>query len=542
MHLKHGKTRLRWVLAAALLLGLPALAPADATTWIPAADLRLDTLPYLRTLADSLAARGFVDLAVEPVPGHAYRIDPALIGTDALFEAALLTPFALQPLGEDGLTLLHDIGLDEAGFARELDAAADSLEALLGVRPVSFAYPRHVHTRALMTRLRDSSWLCARDGAPHGTGGGEPTAGFLLGHHSSSAWRLNWNYWTPWELVLSTGLSELALAVADSPTEMDMLLHDSATYSALHSAPPENVVLYTYGYASLAEMWAAGRSWVQVYVHGASEDPYRLDATHLAWLMDALVADGRFWITDHRTAAARAAARHAPSAADSLVYVPLPEHANDPTPWNGYPCAFSFSTDDGRSINLAYADTLAARGLPMTAFITWDYLGWPGGDHLSRADLLALAAKGNVEIGSHSMSHPRLIPREALRLRATGGIPYGAAVTVDGDGRHLRLYREATTGTEAGPEPGLGLRCASDRLGAVELRYSLPQAANVQLDVLDPQGRRVRTLLAGPRPEGPASLTWDGRDPQGRRLAAGVYLIRLRAAGEEASAKAHLLR
>ena len=52
----------------------------------------------------------------------------------------------------------------------------------------------------------------------------------------------------------------------------------------------------------------------------------------------------------------------------------------------------------------------------------------------------------------------------------------------------------------------------------------------------------MRTLLSGPCPEGPASLTWDGRDPQGRRLAAGVYLIRLRAAGEEASAKAHLLR
>ncbi|MBM4119273.1 hypothetical protein FJ251_16360, partial [bacterium] len=319
-------------LLAFVLAGPDRPSPASAEEhpgWDLLAEIELGSeLVYLRDLADSLAARGQHELVVEPIPGHDYRVDPLLTGTDPLFLARHLSPLPLTPLAMgDSVALRHEIGLDAEGFRRELAAAADSLEAATGQRPVSFAYPYHIHTRELMDSLRAQGWLCARDGAPHGTGGGEPTAAFLLGYHAQPEWRQNWDFWTPWELVLSTGLTEKAIQVATSPAEIDLLLHDTAAYNALHAAPPQSVDVFTYEFASLSDLWVTGRCCVQLYVHGASGDEYHLDPTHLAWLMDALQADGRFWIASVGEAAAWAAARHAPSAADSLVWLPLPEYA-----------------------------------------------------------------------------------------------------------------------------------------------------------------------------------------------------------------------
>lgn len=536
------------LLALALAdLGRPCTARAEEHPgWDLLAEIRLGSdLVYLRDLADSLAARGLHELVVTPIPRHGYRVDPQLTGTDPLFLARYLSPLPLTALATgDSLVLRHDIGLDDAGFTREIEAAADSIEAAVGQRPVSFAYPYHVHTRELMDSLRAQGWRCARDGAPYGTGGGEPTAAFLLGYHAQPAWRQNWDYWTPWELVLSTGLTEKAFQVAASPAEMDLLLHDTPAYNALHAGSPQSVSIFTYGFPSVADLWVSGRCCVQVYVHGVTSDEYHLDPTHLAWLVDALAADGRFWITSVGEAAAWAAARHAPSAADSLVWNPLPEYAGDPVPWNGHPAAFCFSTDDGRRLNLAYADTLAARGLPMTAFVTWNYLDYPGGDHLSRSELTALAAKGNVEIGSHSMSHPRLVPDRALSLRNRGVRRLASEVTGGREERRLRVYGASPSAAEPlAATAELSLRCQPGPVrGACQIEFTLARAQRVQLELLDLRGRRLARLLAEPREAGTASLRWNGRDGQGRRLASGVYLLRLRGERATVTAKALLLR
>ncbi len=543
-----GRAALAVFIALPLASGPTHLARADETPgWELQAELALGTeVVYLRDLADSLCALGLHELAVAPVPGHGYRIDPLLMGTDPLFEARYLSPRPLTPFAMgDSISLGHDIGLDAAGFARELSGVADSLAALLGERPQSFAYPYHVHTRELMDSLRAQGWLCARDGDPYGMGGGEPTAAFLFGHHSSPQWRQNWEYWTPWELVLSTGLTEKAIQVAASREEMDLLLHDTAAFNALHAAPPQSVNVFTYGYANLADLWAAGRCCAQLYVHGVSSNEYHLDPLHLGWLADALAADGRFWITTVGAAAAWAAERHTPSVEDALIWVPLPEYAADPAPWNGHAAAFCFSTDDGRSLNLAYADTLAARGLPMTAFITWTYLDWPGGDHLSREDLVALHARGNVEIGAHSLSHPRMIPDQALLLRNEGAATLACEVTGRPETRKLRIYRATASALPpiVPALPPLALRCLSGpEPGTCHIEYSLAQRQRVQLELFDSRGRRLSRLLAGTREAGSASLRWDGRDGQGRRLPSGLYLVRLRGEHAAVTAKALLLR
>jgi hypothetical protein len=64
--------------------------------------------------------------------------------------------------------------------------------------------------------------------------------------------------------------------------------------------------------------------------------------------------------------------------------------------------------------------------------------------------------------------------------------------------------------------------------GSTHVAFSLPGAAMADLRVYDVTGRLVRTLLAGELPAGEHVSEWDRRDAIGRRVAAGVYLVRLR--------------
>lgn len=59
------------------------------------------------------------------------------------------------------------------------------------------------------------------------------------------------------------------------------------------------------------------------------------------------------------------------------------------------------------------------------------------------------------------------------------------------------------------------------------MEVSLPRGMRVSVTVYDQQGRRVRTLLAGGQPAGRRLVEWDGRDGDGRRVASGLYFVRL---------------
>ncbi len=63
--------------------------------------------------------------------------------------------------------------------------------------------------------------------------------------------------------------------------------------------------------------------------------------------------------------------------------------------------------------------------------------------------------------------------------------------------------------------------------GSNLIRFDLPEGVEVALEVLDIQGRRVRTLAKGAMPPGRHALEWDARDDSGRPLPAGIYLYRL---------------
>jgi len=59
----------------------------------------------------------------------------------------------------------------------------------------------------------------------------------------------------------------------------------------------------------------------------------------------------------------------------------------------------------------------------------------------------------------------------------------------------------------------------------------------LDLAVFNLAGQRVATLAQGQRLAGTYRLTWDGTDDQGRALASGVYLYRLRAGEQRQEAR-----
>jgi len=74
------------------------------------------------------------------------------------------------------------------------------------------------------------------------------------------------------------------------------------------------------------------------------------------------------------------------------------------------------------------------------------------------------------------------------------------------------------------------------------VRFSLAKAGPAVVEVLDLQGRRVRTLLRGELPAGPAVIAWDGLDAAGRPAPSGTYLARLIGGGQVATHKMTLAK
>jgi len=72
--------------------------------------------------------------------------------------------------------------------------------------------------------------------------------------------------------------------------------------------------------------------------------------------------------------------------------------------------------------------------------------------------------------------------------------------------------------------------------------YALPREAHVEVAIYNVAGQRVRTLVDGIRPAGHHRVRWDGAGEDGRALASGLYVCRMRAGGFTGTRKMILLR
>jgi hypothetical protein len=72
---------------------------------------------------------------------------------------------------------------------------------------------------------------------------------------------------------------------------------------------------------------------------------------------------------------------------------------------------------------------------------------------------------------------------------------------------------------------------------STDVVFRLPEAAEVSVRIYDVSGRLVRTLVERLVPAGEHAVAWDGRDTDGRRVAAGVYFTTFRAGAYEETQK-----
>jgi reprolysin-like metallo-peptidase family M12B/flagellar hook capping protein FlgD len=78
--------------------------------------------------------------------------------------------------------------------------------------------------------------------------------------------------------------------------------------------------------------------------------------------------------------------------------------------------------------------------------------------------------------------------------------------------------------------------------GDVSMDFALAREVRLDLAIFSVQGRRLRTLASGIWPAGRHRIVWDGKDDSGRRLGAGIYLVRGVGAGTILRRRAVLVR
>lgn len=74
------------------------------------------------------------------------------------------------------------------------------------------------------------------------------------------------------------------------------------------------------------------------------------------------------------------------------------------------------------------------------------------------------------------------------------------------------------------------------------IHFSLPQTLDVELVVFDLQGRRLATVFTGPLVAGSHAKVWRGKTDDGHDVAAGTYLVQLKAGDMTITSKATLVK
>ena len=198
--------------------------------------------------------------------------------------------------------------------------------------------------------------------------------------------------------------------------------------------------------------------------------------------------------------------------------------------------------------------------------LPWD--GAPGGSRNSMAQMDSVAAPYGDIIALHER-HCFIPTVSALDLATTDPFydiagdpdllahtPFANIFVPDVNEPHITVTPEnavwlldeidppATAVRNTTPPPAFALIAAAPNPfgDQTAVRWVLARDARVRAEVFDVRGRRVATLLDAARPAGPGEVRWTGRDGNGQAVAAGVYFVRVEAAGETRTRRLVLVR
>lgn len=110
------------------------------------------------------------------------------------------------------------------------------------------------------------------------------------------------------------------------------------------------------------------------------------------------------------------------------------------------------------------------------------------------------------------------------------------------DSRLLYTYTQITDADDpVAPPPQSNLKVYPNPFNPLTaISFKLETLADTEVSVYNLKGQKVRVLTSGSAGAGDHTLRWDGKDDQGRELAAGIYLIKLQAGKHSSIVKAVL--
>jgi hypothetical protein len=74
------------------------------------------------------------------------------------------------------------------------------------------------------------------------------------------------------------------------------------------------------------------------------------------------------------------------------------------------------------------------------------------------------------------------------------------------------------------------------------IKFAIPENANVQLNVYNMLGQKVRTIMDGMQDAGYYTVNWDGTNDLGSKVSSGIYIYRISAGKYNATMKMNLLK
>ena len=112
-----------------------------------------------------------------------------------------------------------------------------------------------------------------------------------------------------------------------------------------------------------------------------------------------------------------------------------------------------------------------------------------------------------------------------------GGEQVYPSLTWSGTGSRVRLDElTSEPGGDIPAYPSLGQNYPNPFNPSTTISFALPSRAEVRLSIFTVTGQLVSRLAEGTYPAGTHTLTWDGRNRDGRLVSSGVYLYRLETA------------
>ncbi len=171
-------------------------------------------------------------------------------------------------------------------------------------------------------------------------------------------------------------------------------------------------------------------------------------------------------------------------------------------------------------------------------------IGFTGQTSLGQSEGLLFDQAGNL----YGIKDNGVVPGFLITIDKTNGS--GSSVGLTGfrriQGAAARLNRTvvgiADDTAEIPTEFALAQNYPNPFNPETEIRYALPQAERVTIEIFNVLGQKVRTLLNTQQNAGYYNVRWNGRDNNGRLAGSGLYIYRISAGSFVAARKMILLR